>query len=92
VKLISLSTVLLAGAVAVFVSEAKSAPHLQAPVFSPLSLQAGQKCKRVSGLTICTDKQKKNAWAKPPVSECPRTQTEAGTLRGAPNKNCPPVD
>ena len=92
-NLIYLLTVLLAGAVAFFVSEARSAPHLQAPVFSPLSLQAGQNCKRVSGLKICTDKKntaKKNA--KLPVSACPRTQTEAAALRDAPNSTCPPVN
>jgi len=81
-----------AGGVAFFVSEARSAPHLQAPVFSPLSLQAKQKCKRVSGLTICSEKNTFKKEAKPPVSACPRTQTEAAALRGAPSSTCPPVN
>ena len=86
-----LTVLLLAGAVACFVSEAKSAPHLQAPVFSPLSLEAGSDCKRVRGQLVCGKQsndrhhhgkgKKKNTDA--PVAPCPKTQTEAATLREA---------
>ena len=55
-KLSHLITVLLAGAGVLFISGAQSSPHLQAPLFSPLPLQAGLKCGLVNGQLVCGNK------------------------------------
>ena len=52
-KLYHVVTGLLAGAMVCFISEAEASPHFQAPVFSPLPLQAGLKCGLVNGELKC---------------------------------------
>ena len=54
-KLYHVVTGLLAGAVVCFISGAEASPHFQAPVFSPLPLQAGLKCGLVNGELKCGD-------------------------------------
>lgn len=56
-KLSHLITLLLASAGVLFISGAESSPHLQAPMFSPLPLQAGLKCGLVNGRIVCGDKK-----------------------------------
>ena len=48
-KLSHLLTASLAGALVCFIGGAEASPHFQAPMFSPLPLQAGLKCGLVNG-------------------------------------------
>ena len=52
-----LLTASLAGAVVCFISGAEASPHFQAPMFSPLPMQAGFKCGLVNGKLVCGDKK-----------------------------------
>ena len=52
-KLSDLLTASLAGALVCFIGGAEASPHFQAPVFSPLPLQAGLKCGLVNGELKC---------------------------------------
>lgn len=55
-----LLTALLAVAVASFIGGAEASSRLQAPMFSPLHLQAGFKCGLVNGKLVCGDKKTKS--------------------------------
>jgi hypothetical protein len=54
-KLSHLLTMSLAGAVVCFIGGAEASPHSQAPMFSPLPIQAGLKCGLVNGHIECGD-------------------------------------
>ena len=60
-NLSQLLTASLAGAVVCFISGAEASPRFQAPMFSPLPLQAGFKCGLVNGQLVCGDKKKSSS-------------------------------
>ena len=55
-KLSHLLTASLAGALVCFIGGAEASPHSQAPMFSPLPIQAGLKCGLVDGQLVCGNK------------------------------------
>jgi hypothetical protein len=59
-KLSQLLTALLASAVACFMSGAEASPHVRAPMFSPLPVQAGFKCELIDGKLVCGNKKNKS--------------------------------